>query len=66
LLVETSIGDDVVEQLTSWGYEVREHLPTTEYYGAIQALEVDWDTGEVTGADEIRRQGTWASSTRED
>jgi gamma-glutamyltranspeptidase / glutathione hydrolase len=66
LLVEAPIGDDVVEQLTSWGYEIREHLPTTEYYGAIQALEVDWDTGEVTGADEIRRQGTWASSTRAD
>jgi gamma-glutamyltranspeptidase / glutathione hydrolase len=66
LLVEAPIGDDVVQTLTSWGYEVREHLPTTEYYGAIQALEVDWDTGEVTGADEIRRQGTWASSTRQD
>jgi gamma-glutamyltranspeptidase / glutathione hydrolase len=66
LLIEAPIDDDAFEQLLAWGYEVREHLPTTEYYGAIQALEVDWDTGEVIGADEIRRQGTWSSSTRED
>ncbi len=66
LLVEAPLDSDALEQLVSWGYEVREHLPTTEYYGAIQALEVDWDTGEVTGANEIRRQGTWASSTRVD
>lgn len=66
LLVEAPIDDAASEQLVAWGYEIREHLPTTEYYGAIQALEVDWDTGEVAGADEIRRQGTWASSSRED
>jgi gamma-glutamyltranspeptidase / glutathione hydrolase len=66
LLVEAPIDDAANEQLVAWGYEIREHLPTTEYYGAIQALEVDWDSGEVTGADEIRRQGTWASSTRVD
>jgi gamma-glutamyltranspeptidase / glutathione hydrolase len=66
LQIEAPISDEAFEQLTSWGYEVLEHLPTTEYYGAIQALEVDWDTGEVTGADEIRRQGTWSSSTRAD
>lgn len=66
LLVEAPIDDAAYEQLAAWGYEIREHLPTTEYYGAIQALEIDWDTGEVSGADEIRRQGTWASSSRED
>jgi gamma-glutamyltranspeptidase / glutathione hydrolase len=66
LLIEAPIDDDAYEQLLAWGYEVREHLPTTEYYGAIQALEIDWDTGEVSGADEIRRQGTWAATGTDD
>jgi gamma-glutamyltranspeptidase / glutathione hydrolase len=62
LLVEEDLDRSTAAELTELGYEVTTHLPTTEYYGAVQALLVDWDELTVTGVDEVRRQGTWAAS----
>jgi gamma-glutamyltranspeptidase / glutathione hydrolase len=62
LEVEEAPPNAVVNDLLGRGYaEVTTFTPTTEYYGAVQALLVDWETGTIQGVDEVRRQGTWAA-----
>jgi gamma-glutamyltranspeptidase / glutathione hydrolase len=59
LEVEESPGNGVVGELTSRGYEVTTFVPTTEYYGGVQALIVDWDSRTIDGVEDTRREGTW-------
>jgi gamma-glutamyltranspeptidase / glutathione hydrolase len=59
LELEEAPGNAVVDDLVRRGYEVTTFVPTTEYYGAVQALVVDWEQGTIRGVEEIRRQGTW-------
>lgn len=59
LEMEESPGNAVVEDLASRGYEVTTFVPTTEYYGAVQVLVVDWEEGSIQGVDDVRRPGTW-------
>lgn len=59
LEVEESPPNAVVADLGRRGYEVTTFVPTTEYYGAIQLLMVDWEQGSIEGVDDERRQGTW-------
>jgi gamma-glutamyltranspeptidase / glutathione hydrolase len=66
LEMEQAPGNAVVDDLGRRGYEVTTFVPTTEYYGAVQVLEVDWEEGTIRGVDEIRRQGTWETRVWED
>jgi gamma-glutamyltranspeptidase / glutathione hydrolase len=59
LEVEESPGNGVAGELTSRGYEVTTFVPTTEYYGGVQALIVDWDSRTIDGVEDTRREGTW-------
>jgi gamma-glutamyltranspeptidase / glutathione hydrolase len=61
LEVEEAPGNGVVGELTSRGYEVTTFVPTTEYYGGVQALIVDWDSRTIDGVEDTRREGTWAA-----
>lgn len=64
LEVEDSLPGNVREELVSRDYEVTTTVPTTEYFGGMQALEVDHEAGTVTGVADERRSGAWDSSTR--
>jgi len=59
LETEEAPGNAVVDELIRRGYEVTTFVPTSEYYGAVQVLVVDWEEGTIRGVEEIRRQGTW-------
>ena len=62
LEVETLPPDDVVGDLVGRGYAGPEVPAPVYYFGSVQALEIDPDTGEVTGADDPRRQGAWRAT----
>jgi gamma-glutamyltranspeptidase / glutathione hydrolase len=59
LELETLRSEDVVDDLLARGYSGAEVPDPVYYFGSVQALEIDHDTGEVTGATDPRRQGTW-------
>jgi gamma-glutamyltranspeptidase / glutathione hydrolase len=58
---ETLPPEDVVDDLLARGYSGVEVPAPVYYFGSVQALEIDPDTGEVTGATDPRRQGTWGA-----
>jgi gamma-glutamyltranspeptidase / glutathione hydrolase len=62
LEVEESLPGSVSQDLTARGYEVTTTVPTTEYYGGVVGLLIDWESGTLDGAEDIRRVGTWASN----
>jgi gamma-glutamyltranspeptidase / glutathione hydrolase len=62
LEVEEDPSNGVASDLTAVGYEVTTFVPTTEYYGGVQALLVDWDDGSIEGVEDVRREGTWEAS----
>ena len=59
LQFEESPDAAAANDLVSWGYEVVDDIPLTEYYGAIQALLHDPETGELSGIADERRSGDW-------
>lgn len=59
LQVEEALPGPVRRDLAARGYEVTTTVPTTEYFGGMQALLIDHDTGTVTGVADERRAGTW-------
>jgi gamma-glutamyltranspeptidase / glutathione hydrolase len=59
LEVEEDPGNGHRSDLSSRGYEVTTYVPTTEYYGGVQALVVDWDQRTIDGVEDVRRTGTW-------
>jgi gamma-glutamyltranspeptidase / glutathione hydrolase len=61
LEVEQQLPDGVTQELTDRGYEVTTFVPTSEYYGGVQALLIDWDEGTIDGVEDTRRVGTWAA-----
>ncbi len=63
LEVEDSLPDGVESELASRGYEITYTVPTTEYFGGMQALVVDREAGTVDGVADERRAGSWASSS---
>lgn len=65
LHVEESPPGDVVAALTARGYEVTVAVPSTEFYGAMQTLVVDWDEGRIHSADDGRREGAWDAASRQ-
>ncbi len=66
LQVEQSPPGDVVDDLTSFGYEVTTEVPTVEYYGAVQGLLVDREQGRLEGVADERRVGEWDTRQRPD
>lgn len=62
--VEESLPGSVRDELQARGYEVTTTVPTTEYFGGMQALLIDHDAGTVVGVADERRAGAWDSSTR--
>jgi gamma-glutamyltranspeptidase / glutathione hydrolase len=62
LEVEEAPSNGVTQDLVGRGYEVTTTVPTSEYYGGVQALLVDWENGTIDGVEDVRRTGTWAAS----
>lgn len=68
-------GDDLImeempeteqrEELLAIGYEDIRDQPTPLYFGSIQALALDQETGELSGARDQRREADWQSSASE-
>ena len=59
LQFEQSPDASVESDLAAWGYEVVDDIALSEYYGAVQALRLDPDSGELTGIADERRAGDW-------
>jgi gamma-glutamyltranspeptidase/glutathione hydrolase len=64
LELETAPSGDI-QTLTERGYEVTTEVPTTEYFGGMQALQVLED-GTVTGIADARRDGAWDATAPSD
>lgn len=58
LQVEQQLGGEVTGELQARGYTGVEVRPAL-YFGSVQALEVDYDAGEVSGARDDRREADW-------
>jgi len=61
--VEVRPPDDVVNDLLGRGYDDLRIPEPPYYFGSVQALEIDHDRGEVVGATDPRRQGTWRAES---
>jgi hypothetical protein len=55
---------EVTDDLRARGYEVTTEVPTTEYFGGMQALLIDRDAGAVRGVADERRIGAWDAASR--
>jgi gamma-glutamyltranspeptidase/glutathione hydrolase len=64
LVFETLPDDDVAADLRSRGYADLQEPDRAYYFGSVQALEIDHETGTVTGAADPRRNADWDSTTR--
>jgi gamma-glutamyltranspeptidase / glutathione hydrolase len=64
LEVEEPLDAGVVDELARRGYQVTTDVPTTEYYGGMQALLIDHDAGTLTGIADERRAGAWDAASR--
>ncbi|RKD76262.1 gamma-glutamyltransferase 1 [Sinobaca qinghaiensis] len=56
LIMEEAPGAEQREELLSIGYSGIEEPPTPLYFGSIQALALDRETGELSGARDTRRE----------
>jgi gamma-glutamyltranspeptidase / glutathione hydrolase len=63
VLVTEPLPQGAAETLTARGYTVSQDPPFSLYFGSVQALEVDYDAGEVRGAEDDRRAGTFEVDT---
>jgi gamma-glutamyltranspeptidase/glutathione hydrolase len=66
LELEQDVDAGVRDDLVGRGYEVTTDVPTTEYFGGMQALLVDRDEGRVTGVADDRRIGVWDALSRQE
>jgi gamma-glutamyltranspeptidase/glutathione hydrolase len=64
LEVEESLPGEVADDLQTRGYEVTTEVPTTEYFGGMQALLIDREAGAVRGVADDRRIGAWDAASR--
>ena len=64
LEVETMPSGGVADDLRGRGYTVTTNVPTTEYFGGMQALRIDHDAGTVIGIADDRRAGSWDATSR--
>lgn len=56
LRVESMPSEDVAAELRARGFSFRVVDPMLYYFGSVQALAIDHDTGQVTGAADTRRE----------
>lgn len=59
LRVESQLDAGAVQELDDYGYSVEVAAAEWHMFGSVQALEVDYETGTVTGAQDDRREGTF-------
>jgi gamma-glutamyltranspeptidase / glutathione hydrolase len=62
LEVEQPLPGAVAQSLAARGYQVTTAVPTTEYFGGIQALLVEHGARTVRGVADARRAGAWAAA----
>lgn len=65
LVMEEQPETEQREELLAIGYEDIREQPTPLYFGSIQALALDQETGELSGARDQRREADWQSSASE-
>ncbi|SDW06495.1 gamma-glutamyltransferase 1 Threonine peptidase. MEROPS family T03 [Marinococcus luteus] len=65
LVMEEQPETEQREELLAIGYEDIRDQPTPLYFGSIQALALDQETGELSGARDPRREADWQSSASE-
>ncbi len=63
LFVEEIPPAPIADDLRGRGYSALSVPGPPYYFGSVQALVVDHDSGEVTGARDTRREGDWAVGT---
>ena len=57
LHLESGIDQEVIDQLTKMGHSVRIHEGTDLFFGGVQMILIDQDTGKYYGSADIRRGG---------
>ncbi|GAK09516.1 gamma-glutamyltranspeptidase [Geomicrobium sp. JCM 19038] len=65
LVMEGEVDSNQREALLQKGYQDVREPPTPLYFGSIQALAIDRQTGELEGATDDRREGAWRKETRQ-
>jgi len=65
LIMEGTPGPNLSEALLATGYSEIREAPTPLYFGSIQALAIDRETGELLGAADHRREADWRMDTRD-
>ncbi|MBM7633070.1 gamma-glutamyltransferase family protein [Geomicrobium sediminis] len=65
LIMEGDVDSNQREALLQKGYQDVREPPTPLYFGSIQALAIDRETGELEGATDHRREGAWRKETTE-
>ncbi|MDZ5781903.1 gamma-glutamyltransferase family protein [Marinococcus luteus] len=65
LIMEEPPSSEQREELLAIGYEDISDPPTPLYFGSIQALALDQESGELSGARDPRREADWQSSAAE-
>ncbi|MBI5059687.1 gamma-glutamyltransferase [candidate division KSB1 bacterium] len=57
LVVESRIPDSTLQALTRKGWRIYPNGPLNNFFGGVQAILIDPDTGVLTGASDPRREG---------
>ncbi|EZH65313.1 hypothetical protein DH09_16900 [Bacillaceae bacterium JMAK1] len=63
LVIEGEVDSSQREALLQKGYQDVREPPTPLYFGSIQAIAIDRETGELEGATDHRREGAWRKET---
>ncbi|WP_052400799.1 gamma-glutamyltransferase family protein [Oceanobacillus jeddahense] len=65
LVMESAPEADVREALLDIGYNEIREAPTPLYFGSVQALMIDRDNDNISGATDPRREADWNVETRD-
>lgn len=63
LIMEDFPETEQQDELIDIGYSELQEPPTDLYFGSIQALEIDRESSDLSGATDDRREGDWSSGT---
>ena len=65
--MERKPGPKGLETLEQMGYKVTAPIaPSLYFYGSVQAIEIDWEAGTVSGAQDSRRTASFALAPARD
>jgi gamma-glutamyltranspeptidase/glutathione hydrolase len=59
LVIDDQPDEQTAQELAELGWELQVWPDEWGGFGSVQALEVDYETGEITGATDDRRVGTY-------